>query len=325
MTVEVVLKLLGLFSVIATGWGASRFGVFGTPEASRALSNAAFLLFGPALLFRSMATMDFDRSASQLLLAYYGTAVAGMAAVRWFLRRADRERRMHAAAPSVRAVTVGFGNGVQVGIPMASVLFGNAGLQLHLTIVSLHALVLLSACTVWAEMDVAHAQARQDGRAVPLGSLLAGTARNALIHPVVLPVLLGLAWNAVGLPIPSLIDGTLALLGQAMVPLCLVLIGVSLREYGLGTAWIPALRVAALKLLALPALVLVVVGFGLGLRGLPLSVVVMFAALPTGSNPLLFANRYGTLEAETTAAIVLSTGAYMLTAPLWLTVLAALG
>ena len=325
MTVEVLLKLLGLFTVIAVGWGASRFGVFKSAEASRALSNAAFLIFGPALLFRSMAVMDFDHSASRLLVAYYGTALLAMAAVRAWARRSRDPQAQHPAAPAVRAVTAGFGNGVQVGIPMVSVLFGSAGLQLHLTLVSLHALVLLSACTVWAELDVAHAQARAEGQRPPWGPLLLGTARNALIHPVVLPVLLGLAWNALDLGLPPLVDGTLQLLGQAMVPLCLVLIGVSLNEYGLGEAWRPALRLVAVKLLALPALVLGVAWFGFGLRGLPLAVAVMYAALPTGSNPLLFANRYGAMEAESTAVIVLSTAAYLLTAAFWLTLLGVLG
>ena len=58
--------------------------------------------------------------------------------------------------------------------------------------------------------------------------------------------------------------------------------------------------------------------------GLPLSVLVMMAALPVGSNALIFAQRYHTLQAEATAAIVFSTLAFMLSAPLWLEVLARL-
>ena len=49
----------------------------------------------------------------------------------------------------------------------------------------------------------------------------------------------------------------------------------------------------------------------------------MMAAMPIGSNALIFSQRYGALEAETTAAIVVSTIAFMVTAPLWLAVLAA--
>jgi len=47
----------------------------------------------------------------------------------------------------------------------------------------------------------------------------------------------------------------------------------------------------------------------------------MLALLPIGSNALIFAQRYRTLEAETTAATVLSTLAFVLTAPAWLAAL----
>ena len=50
----------------------------------------------------------------------------------------------------------------------------------------------------------------------------------------------------------------------------------------------------------------------------------MLAALPIGSNALIFAQRYRTLEAEVTAATVLSTLAFVVAAPAWLAVLGAL-
>ena len=68
---------------------------------------------------------------------------------------------------------------------------------------------------------------------------------------------------------------------------------------------------SVLKLLVLPALVLAVAHWGFRLAGVPLAVVVMMAALPVGSNALIFAQRYRTLEAETTAATVFSTLAFV--------------
>jgi len=79
------------------------------------------------------------------------------------------------------------------------------------------------------------------------------------------------------------------------------------------------------KLVLLPAIVLVAGRWGAGLAGLPLAVIVVCAALPVGTNALLFAQRYTTCEAEVTTAIVLSTFGFVLTAPLWLLVLGWLG
>jgi predicted permease len=153
---------------------------------------------------------------------------------------------------------------------------------------------------------------------------LRSTLRNTVIHPVVLPVLAGMLWGALGLGIPEMFDEVLQLLGSAVVPLCLVLIGLSLAYYGVRGSVRDAIWVTLLKLLALPALVLVVAHWGFGLSGLPLSVMVMMAAAPVGSNALIFAQRYHALQTETTAAIVFSTLGFVLAAPLWLALLAAL-
>jgi predicted permease len=107
-----------------------------------------------------------------------------------------------------------------------------------------------------------------------------------------------------------------------VVPVCLVLIGLNLAQYGLRGRVRGALGLSALKLLLLPALVLLVAHLGFGLEGMPLGVVVMLAALPTGSNALIFAQRYDTHQAEATAAIVVSTTAFALTSSLWIAVLA---
>jgi predicted permease len=113
-------------------------------------------------------------------------------------------------------------------------------------------------------------------------------------------------------------------LGTAVVPLCLVLIGLSLEHYGLRGPSRSAIGVSVLKLALMPLVVMAVAHWGFGLGGQPLAVVVMMAALPVGSNALMFAQRYRTGEAEATAAIVVSTLGFAVTAPLWLLALAQL-
>ena len=215
-----------------------------------------------------------------------------------------------------------FGNTLQVGVPVAAGVFGEAGLAIHITVVSLHALTLLTVLTLLVELDLARERARD----APTGLMatLKTTLRNTVIHPVVLPVAAGLLWNVLGLPLPAVLDEVLAMLGTAVVPLCLTLIGMSLAYYGWPARWRGMLGLVLLKLMVLPALVLVLAHWGLGLTGQSLAVIVMLGALPVGSNALIFAQRYRTLEGETTAAIVLSTVLYVLTAPLWLALLSVL-
>ena len=317
MTWDLAYKLLALFAMIAIGYGATRLGVLGGADGQRALASAAFGLFLPALLFRTTAGIDLSDLPGPLLLAFFGPLVLWALAI-WSIDR--RRGPAHPADPAVRAVSLSFGNTVQVGLPFAAALFGEAGLQLHLAIVSLHALVLLTLLTVLVELDLARDPARH-AQAPALLRTLALTARNTVVHPVVLPVLAGLAWNLTGWGLHPVVDESLATLATAVVPVCLVLIGVTLAAYGVRGQVRGAFGSSVLKLLVLPAVVLAVAHLGFGLAGLPLAVVVVFAALPAGSNALIFAQRYETLQAETTATIVLSTVAFAFTASFWIAVL----
>jgi len=323
MTGAVLAKLLAIIVTVALGWVAGRLRWLGDAKAdpARILSNAAFYIFVPALLFRTTARVDLGALPGGLLIAYFVPTLAMLLAVYGVQHLRQRHQpRAEAARPTVRAISVTYGNAVQMGIPMAAAMFGEAGLGIYLMLVSVHGLILLSLLTALVELDIARSQAQR----ASLWQTLRSTLRNTVIHPVVLPVLAGLSWNLLGLGVPALMDEVLQLLGSAVVPLCLVLIGLSLAYYGVQGHLRGALGVTLLKLLALPALVLVVAHWGFGLSGLPLSVLVMMAALPVGSNALIFAQRYHTLQAEATAAIVFSTLAFMLSAPLWLAVLARL-
>jgi malonate transporter len=325
MSQPVLFKLLAIFLVVALGYLAGRLRWLGENDPARVLGNAAFYLFVPALLFRTTSRLDLAGMPWGTLLAFFVPVLVLLLGVYAWQRPRVRAGNLATAAPSVRAISASFGNTVQVGIPLATALYGEAGLAIHVAIVSLHALTLLTVLTALVELDLAHERVRLGQSSAHLGRTLARTARNTIVHPVTLPVIAGLAWNLSGLAMPAVLDEVLVQLGLPVVPLCLVLIGMSLAYYGVQGAVRGAVVISVLKLLVLPALVLVVGHWGFALSGLPLAVVVMAAALPIGSNALIFAQRYAALEAEATAAIVLSTCGYMLTAPLWLWLPSQLG
>ena len=129
-----------------------------------------------------------------------------------------------------------------------------------------------------------------------------------------------------GSRIPGFADEILATLGQAVVPLCLVLIGVSLAHYGVRGALRGAVALSLVKLVVQPLAVLAFARFVLGLAGVPLAIVVMMAALPVGSNALIFAQRYQTLPGRGEHGDRrLDAGFRRRRAPLWIAVLHAIG
>ena len=294
-------KLLPIFLLAMAGYLFGRSKAFDSGQVTRGISNVAFYLFVPALLFRTTARIDLASLEFRALAAFFVPTVLLMLIVFAF----ERRREIAADVSTVRALSVTFGNTVQIGIPVALAAFGEAGLAIHATIIAVHALVLLTTATItmeWVRRD------RQNASSI--ASVVLPMFKQTLIHPVILPVVAGFVWNIFRLPLPGPVDATLVTLSQAAVPLCLVLIGLSLAHYGVGGAVKPAVAQSALKLLVHPLLVAVVAFWAVPLERNTAAVTVLCAALPIGANPLLFAQRYNVAERETTAAIVISTIAY---------------
>ena len=297
-------KLLPIFLLAFAGYLFGRSKAFDSGQVTRGISNVAFYLFVPALLFRTTARIDLDSLEFGALAVFFVPTVLLMLAVAAF----ERWRQVAPDVATVRALSVTFGNTVQIGIPVAFAAFGEAGLAIHATIIAVHALVLLTTATVmieWARRD----QSR-DGAFESIAVVLLPIFKQTLIHPVILPVVAGFAWNLLQLPLGGPVDATLVILAQAAVPLCLVLIGLSMAHYGVKGVVKPALAQSAVKLVMQPALVAVIAFWLIPLEPTVAAVTVLCAALPIGANPLLFAQRYNVAERETTAAIVISTVAY---------------
>lgn len=307
--------VLPVFLLILVGAVAARTRLLVQPAVA-ALSDAAFLIFLPALLFGSLARVDLHRLSPGAALAYYGAGLplfAVVLAVQWRRRREVPVAVMHALG----AV---FGNTVMLGIPVVKIAFGEEGLTLLLTIIAVHALTFLSIATLVLEFGAARPAAGPGAgpRWQRIAADLLPVVRTSLLHPVVLPILAGLAWSASGAPLPRPLDTTLSMLGTAAAPLCLVLLGASLVQFGLRQGLATACGLTALKSLVYPLAVWLVGSFVFGVEALPLAVATVTAALPIGANVYLFAQRYGSQVGEVSAAVTLSTLAAAATLPLLL-------
>ncbi len=304
--------VLPVFVLIAVGFAAARRGLLGG-EGVRALSDAAFLIFMPALLFGAIARVDFEQLTPGAAFAYYAAGLPLFAVV--LLTQVMRGRG--AATATIHALGAVFGNTVMLGIPVVRLAYGETGLAFLLTIIAWHALIFLSLGTFVLETSSLD---RSRGTRLSWSGLAAHlmqVARSALIHPVVLPILVGLAWSATHWQLPVSIDRALGMLGSAAAPLCLVLLGASLAQFDLRAGLVTATALTAVKSALFPLLVWGTGTWMLRLEPLPLAVATVAAALPTGANVYLFAQRYRTQVGEVSATIALSTIAAALALP-WL-------
>ncbi|MGI9153679.1 MAG: hypothetical protein ACR2IY_07385, partial [Rubrivivax sp.] len=159
MTLELLFKLLAIFATAGVGWVAARVGWIGASapatlpgqgaaagasglaQANRVLSDAAYNIFVPALLFRTMARMDFAAMPWTTLVAYFAPVLAYLGVFyAWHQRRGarlhsqdqlqppptggqvaaaagERIRGGPAAAAATLGVAATYGNSVQLGIP----------------------------------------------------------------------------------------------------------------------------------------------------------------------------------------------------------------
>lgn len=276
-------------------------------ESSKDLSNLVFLVLTPALMFRTMGKVDVKELEALPLLTYFA-AVLLLFALMLFWQGFNRRA-------AVLALATTFSNTVMIGIALVSLAYGEAGLVILLSLISLHALVLLTAGTVILELAVAReASGGGQGVRAMLRTVL-GAVRNAVIHPVPLPIIAGLLYAQTGWAIPEVVDKPLQWLGHAFGPLALLLVGVTLAGTTVGPHLRGALGLTLIKNLLMPVLV---AGLGLlmGLSGLALVVMVVTAALPMGANVFLFSQRYAVAEELVTASIIVSNAAALFTVPL---------
>ncbi|MGM0543043.1 MAG: AEC family transporter [Pseudomonadota bacterium] len=260
-----------------------------------------FLLF-PAMLVATLATADVSQvPVTRLALVLLG-AMAAFGLLLWRLR--VRLKLTPAAFTSVFQGAVRFNT--YVGVAGAAALHGSAGATTAAVAVALMVPVVNVMC-------VASFVA-----AGTLGNASIGKSIMALVkNPLILACLLGIALNLSGVGLPGWSHDTVELLGRAALPLGLVAVGVALRPAALLRLDRGVLATNSIKLLLMPALVLVL-GWLVGLDAVSRDVALLFAALPTATSAYILARQLGG-DAELMAAIITGqTLLAMLTLPVWL-------
>ncbi len=294
----VLSALLPVVLLIGVGFAAGRLRLM-RGEAVRDLSNLVFLVLVQALLFRTMATARLDRLDLRSVALYY--VVAGVLFLVLLLLRGASSRS------AVLALAAIFSNTLMIGVPLVQLAWGDAGLVPLFTLISMHALILLTLATVVIELLVAREQAASgQAPARHVAATAVRAIRNAVLHPVPLPIIVGLAWSATGLGLHPVVERPLRMLGDAFGPVALVLVGLTLAQASIGPHLKGALGIAVLKTVVHP-LAMAATGWIFGLSGLPLVVMVVAAGLPIGANVFLFSQHYHKAEELVTASVAVST------------------
>ena len=294
----IFVKTLPFFALIGVGYVAGRTRFFSV-EATAYLTRFVFYFALSAMLFGFAANLDvaaiFDWP---FVFAYMlGTGLV------WFLvvvvalvRGTSREDAVFEAHTGVIG-NVGF-----LGIPMLALLLGPQSVGPVLLVLAVDLIVFSSILT----MAITGLRA---GRVSvqTFGILAVGLAKN----PMIVSVVLGIAWGATGLALPGPVGEFLTMLGAAATPCALFVIGASLAGRSAERVEVAA-WLASAKLVLHP---LSVAGacWLFGVTGYAAGVMIAAAALPVAGNVFILAQHYRVAPQRVSTAILLTTAASVLT------------
>jgi predicted permease len=181
-----------------------------------------------------------------------------------------------------------------------------------LTVVAVHAMVLLTVGTIAAELSL---QAANPSQNTSLLRAVLKAARQAVVHPVPIPIFCGLLFAQTGWVLPEVVDQPMRLLASAFGPVALIMLGATTFYQGGKSQMVQVIPMLAIKLLLLP-LAVGLSAWAYGLAPMALAVLVMCAALPAGANVFIFSQRYGQSQDLVATGVTLGTAVCMLTLPM---------
>ena len=276
----------------AAGYLARRTGLFGD-DAVSTLSRFVFYLAMPAALFLTLSKTPLSGLGWGALVAFAaGTAVAfgggWLIAARWTRRRGGER--------PIWAMSAGYVNSANLGIPVATQVLGSVSFLVDV--------VLLQNLIVTPIILLALDRGSGGGR-VRLGRIATLPLRN----PVLLACIVGAICSATHTRASGVVSSSLELIAAAAVPTGLIALGGSLHRSGPrrgGEAGELAV-ITLLKLAVQPLAAFLVGEFVFGLSQADLLAVVVCSGLPAAQNTFIFAQEYRVAESLASRAVLVTT------------------
>lgn len=303
---------LPLFVLIVLGYGLIRWGKW-PATITDGLTRFVFSLALPAMLFRMMC--DFSQSPAvdaRLLIAFFGSCLIVFVIGRITARRVFK---LDGVAGSVFALGGIFSNNVMLGLPIASVMLGEAAIPSVALVLVFNGLILWTLVTISIEWA-------RNGSPTLQGFIK--TARSVLTNPLIIGILSGTLFSLTGLPLPTFVDQPVSMLGQVAAPLSLVVLGMGLAEYRISEGWRLSSGICFLKLIVQP-LIIWLLAWMMDLPPMETRVVVLLGSMAVGVNVYLMSRQFNVLTVPAATSLVMSTVLAAVTTPLILTIMGVRG
>lgn len=294
---------LPFFALIFTGYGAGRSGLL---NASTVVGLNAFVFYFalPALLLVkvSQAPAVSVDTAMALIGTYYSAGLLLFAATfilgRWLFRASG-------AVGALQGLGATFSNVGFVGLPLVIAAYGDEAALPAMLIVIGDSLFMLGLATAIIEAD------RGAGRGGL--ALLSTIAYGLLRNPIIGASFIGVALHLGAVPFPAPLLAYAGLLASAAGPCALFALGATLAGQPIREGATETGFLSLMKLAVHPLLVSAAALFVFHLPPLWAAVAITQAALPTGANVYVLAQRYEVHARSISTAVLVSTTLAVLT------------
>ena len=291
---EIVTLLLPFFGLILLGYGVGTFRLIGA-DALAGLEFFVFYCALPVLFFHLIATtpaaslQGWSFVATTTFATYCAFAIAF--SVGALLNGG------HVPEATVQGLVGSYANTAYLAPALVIAAFGSVAAAPTGLILSFDSAMLF---VITPLMMALGGTVRTDP-----AKLAEGIAREVLLNPIIIAVILGFIAMAIGLRLPAGIDALLTLLRGAAAPVALFVVGVSLSFRPLGPVSADMPIVIAVKLVAHPLIVYLLLSWIGGFDPLWVHTAVLIAALPPAANVVALAERYNVHGDRASVAVLL--------------------
>jgi malonate transporter len=292
---SILSVVLPVFGLILTGFIAGWTNLLGKAS-SEALNGFVFYFSLPVLLFLAMAKIDTATVLNfPYIAAYLGGQVVTLAVGIFAAKNLFRVSLAEAATHG----TVGiYGNVGYMGIPLVLTAFGEAALPPAIIATIINAALNIAVLTA-----VIESQRQNDGDGFGVANVITSVIKS----PILVAPVLGFFWALLGLPVPAPLQTYGSILGAAAGPCALFSIGLSLVGLPISEGRSEIASMVFLKLLVHPIATWCFAVWLLSNQPEIFTICVLMAALPTGANLYVLAQRYRTYVVRTSSGILAST------------------
>lgn len=301
--------ILPVFLVIGFGYAAARAGLFDDGAVDGVMRFAQNFAV-PALLFKSIATLDLATAYAPALLASFYIAgfvsffTAFTASILWFKR------------PLTDATAIGFvalfSNSLLLGLPITERAYGPDALAGNYAIISMHSPLFYGFGIGLMEW------ARTRGQGLSTPALARQILRAVFSQSLVVGITAGFVLNLSNLQPPAFFWSGLDLITRAAIPAALFGLGGVLVRYKPDGDFRIIAMLCGCSLILHPALTYGLGRFVFHLDTAGMRSAVVTAAMAPGVNAFMFANMYGVGKRVAASTVLIATALSIPTAWFWL-------